>query len=435
MTEEASQFHILIVDDTLQNIQVLGTILREQGYQLNVAQDGVQALKQVAKLIPDLILLDIMMPKMDGFETCKRLKDHPQTRDIPIIFLTAKVETDDLIKGFELGAVDYITKPFQSAELLKRVQTHLELALLRRDLEQRVAERTEELNQANIHLREEQEERLERERQLAQAQKLEAIGQLTAGIGHEFNSPLQFISSNIEFLTDIFGELRDSLNHYAKLMQHCKSDSLTAGILKEIDEALEEVDLTYIVEEIPRALEKAQGGILRVSRIVQAMKDISQPGSQGKVDVALNEIIESATIVSHNEWKDAADLELIFDDSLPKLPCLPGEISQAIVHLVVNAARAIADKGEEKGQIVISTLAKGDQVEVRVADTGTGIPREIRDKIFDPFFTTREVGQGTGTGLSLARDVIVNKLGGEVNFETEMGKGTTFVIRLPLQES
>ncbi|MBT4496575.1 MAG: response regulator, partial [Gemmatimonadetes bacterium] len=165
MTEEASQFHILIVDDTLQNIQVLGTILREQGYQLNVAQDGVQALKQVAKLIPDLILLDIMMPKMDGFETCKRLKDHPQTRDIPIIFLTAKVETDDLIKGFELGAVDYITKPFQSAELLKRVQTHLELALLRRDLEQRVAERTEELNQANIHLREEQEERLERERQ------------------------------------------------------------------------------------------------------------------------------------------------------------------------------------------------------------------------------------------------------------------------------
>jgi len=428
MTEKASQFHILIVDDTLQNIQVLGTILREQGYQLNVAQDGVQALKQVAKLIPDLILLDIMMPKMDGFETCKRLKEHPKTEDIPVIFLTAKVETDDLVKGFELGAVDYITKPFQSAELLKRVQTHLELVLLRRDLEKRVAERTEELQLAN-------DEKLERERQLAQAQKLEAIGQLTAGIGHEFNSPLQFISSNIEFLTDIFGELRSSLQHYAKLMEHCKEDSLTASLIQEIDAALEEIDLAYITEEIPRALEKAQGGISRVSRIVQAMKDISQPGSQGKVDVDLNEIIESATIVSHNEWKDAADLELIFDDSLPKAPCLPGEFSQAIVHLVVNAARAIADKGDEKGQIVISTLTADDRAEVRVADTGIGISGEIRDKIFDPFFTTREVGQGTGTGLSLARDVIVNKLGGEITFETEVGKGTTFVIRLPLQES
>jgi len=428
MTEKASQFHILIVDDTLQYIQVLGTILREQGYQLNVAQDGVQALKQVAKLIPDLILLDIMMPKMDGFETCKRLKEHPKTEDIPVIFLTAKVETDDLVKGFELGAVDYITKPFQSAELLKRVQTHLELVLLRRDLEKRVAERTEELQLAN-------DEKLERERQLAQAQKLEAIGQLTAGIGHEFNSPLQFISSNIEFLTDIFGELRSSLQHYAKLMEHCKEDSLTASLIQEIDAALEEIDLAYITEEIPRALEKAQGGISRVSRIVQAMKDISQPGSQGKVDVDLNEIIESATIVSHNEWKDAADLELIFDDSLPKAPCLPGEFSQAIVHLVVNAARAIADKGDEKGQIVISTLTADDRAEVRVADTGIGISGEIRDKIFDPFFTTREVGQGTGTGLSLARDVIVNKLGGEITFETEVGKGTTFVIRLPLQES
>ena len=426
--------HILIVDDTLQNIQVLGTILREQGYQLNVAQDGVQALKQVAKVIPDLILLDIMMPKMDGFETCRRLKEHSKTREIPVIFLTAKVETDDLVKGFELGAVDYITKPFQATELLKRVQTHLELALLRKDLEQRVTERTEELRQAHVQVEREHEERLERERQLAQAQKLEAIGQLTAGIGHEFNSPLQFISSNIEFLTDIFGELRDALQHYARLMEHCKDDSLTAVLLQEIDEALGEIDFAYIVEEIPRALEKAKGGISRVSRIVQAMKDISQPGTQGKVEVDLNEIVESATIVSRNEWKDAADLEFIRNDSLPKVPCLPGEFSQAIVHLMVNAAQAIAAKGSEKGLIAVTMLLDGDRVEVRVADTGTGIPEAIRSKIFDPFFTTREVGKGTGTGLSVARDVIVNKLGGEITIETEIGKGTTFVVRLPLQE-
>ena len=159
MAENEKGARVLIVDDTPQNIQVLGTVLREQNYQINVAQNGLQALDSVEKVPPDLILLDVMMPELDGFETCKRLKANDDTKDIPVIFLTAKVETDDVVHGFELGAVDYVTKPFNATELLARVRTHLELQRLRRELEeyntqleQKVAERTAEVRQAHFQL-------------------------------------------------------------------------------------------------------------------------------------------------------------------------------------------------------------------------------------------------------------------------------------------
>ena len=152
MPDQKKDDRILIVDDTPRNIQVLGTILKEQGYQINVAQNGLQALDVVTKVTPDIILLDVMMPELDGFETCKRLKEDPNTAEIPVIFLTAKVETDDVVHGFELGAVDYITKPFNPTELLVRVDTHLTLYKLKRNLEQLVEERTEELQYAHAQL-------------------------------------------------------------------------------------------------------------------------------------------------------------------------------------------------------------------------------------------------------------------------------------------
>lgn len=435
MNEETGKSRILIVDDTLKNIQVLGTILRTKGYQINIAKSGLQALEVVEKVLPDLILLDVMMPELDGFETCKRLKASDKTRDIPVIFLTAKVETDDIVKGFELGAVDYVTKPFNSVELLKRVESHMALSLLQRYLENRVAERTEELYNANVKLQEEHAERIEAERQLAQANRLEAIGQLAAGIAHEINSPMQFIGNNTEFLQQAFKELTEALDPYQKLLEQNKSDTITKESLKEVVEAIEEADLSYILEQIPQALNQAQEGVDRVNKIVVAMRDFSHPGTKDKVMVDLNKTVESATVVSRNEWKYVADLELDLDPSLPEVPCLPSEFSQVVLNLVVNAAHAIADvvgdgkKG--KGKITVTTRLDGDAAEVSVRDTGTGIPEEVREKIFDPFFTTKQVGKGTGQGLSLSYDVMVNKLGGTISFDTETGQGTTFTIRIP----
>jgi signal transduction histidine kinase len=174
-----------------------------------------------------------------------------------------------------------------------------------------------------------------------------------------------------------------------------------------------------------------------VAKIVQAMKDFSHPGTETKVPFDLNRAIESTLTVCRNEWKYVAELETDFDPSLPPVSCLPGEFNQVILNIVVNAAHAIADKteGKSKGVISISTRSQDDKVEIRIRDSGTGIPEKARGRIFDPFFTTKEVGKGTGQGLAIARSVIVDKHQGEIFFETEVGQGTTFVLRLPLVES
>jgi signal transduction histidine kinase len=190
-------------------------------------------------------------------------------------------------------------------------------------------------------------------------------------------------------------------------------------------------------EEIPKALSQALSGVQRVARIVQAMKDFSHPGTESKTPIDLNRAIESTLTVCRNEWKYVAELETDLDASLPAVSCLPGEFNQVILNIVVNAAHAIADQAKdgEKGVIRVTTRRVNDRVEIRISDTGTGIPESARGRVFDPFFTTKEVGKGTGQGLAIARSVVVDKHQGEIFFETEMGKGTTFIIRLPIEDN
>jgi len=174
----------------------------------------------------------------------------------------------------------------------------------------------------------------------------------------------------------------------------------------------------------------------RVAKIVRAMKEFSHPGPKEKTLTNINRAIENTITVARNEWKYVSEMILDLDPDLPLVPCHPNEFNQVILNLVINAAHAIADvvgKGAtNKGKITVSTRRKGDKVEISVKDTGTGIAPEIRSKIFDPFFTTKEVGKGTGQGLAIARSIVVDKHGGTINFETEVGKGTTFTIHLPI---
>ena len=260
--------------------------------------------------------------------------------------------------------------------------------------------------------------------QLLQAQKLESIGQLAAGIAHEINTPTQYIGDNVRFLKDAFGDL-------AKVLRPAPAKE-TAGPTPATNP---EVDVEYLLTEIPAAIEQALDGVGRVSTLVSAMKEFSHPGSKEKTEVDLNRAIQSTITVARNEWKYVADMETDFDASLSPVLCLPGEINQVVLNLIVNAAHAIADvtrDGDQgKGKIRVSTRNCGDYVEVRVSDTGTGIPPEVQRRIFDPFFTTKEVGKGTGQGLSISRSVIVDKHEGTIHFETEVGKGTTFIVRLP----
>jgi len=274
------------------------------------------------------------------------------------------------------------------------------------------------------------------EMQLRHAQKLESIGQLAAGIAHEINTPTQYIGDNIRFLKTSFDDLTSLHGNYECLLQAAKENRITPAVIFETDEVFKRIDANFVADEIPKAIEQSLEGVDRVARIVRAMKDFSHPGSSEKTPIDLNKAIETTLTVAGNEWKYVAEMVNDFDQELPKVPCLPGELNQAILNLVVNAAHAIAevvgDGARGKGVITVATRRDGDWAEISIRDTGAGIPEKIRSKIFDPFFTTKPVGKGTGQGLAIAHAVIVDQHGGTLAFETEMGVGTAFFIRLPL---
>jgi len=276
------------------------------------------------------------------------------------------------------------------------------------------------------------------ETQLAHAQKMESVGQLAAGIAHEINTPIQYVGDNTRFLHDAFGDLSQLLSLYEQLEQACEQGDPPEPLLRSIRETLEANDLTFVREEIPKALGQTLEGSERVARIVRAMREFSHPGSEEKQEVDLNRAIESTAIVTRSEWKYVADLVTDFDPDLPPVPCLIDEFNQAILNLMVNAAHAITETiraSGEKGTITITTRAQSDWAEICITDTGSGIPEKYRSRIFDPFFTTKPVGKGTGQGLAIVYSVVVEKHGGTIDCVTGEDRGTTFIVRLPLKNS
>ena len=274
------------------------------------------------------------------------------------------------------------------------------------------------------------------ERQLAQAQKLESIGQLAAGIAHEINTPTQYVGDNTRFLRDAFSDLEQLLDTYARMPEAMKAGVPADELISTIHAAAEEADLDYLKEEIPRAILQSLEGVERVSKIVSAMKEFSHPGVAEKKAIDINRAIESTVTVARNEWKYVAELIMDLDHSMLPIPCLPGEFNQVILNIIINAAHALggstaSKESGEKGTITVSTRNLDDHAEIRISDNGTGIPESIRARVFDPFFTTKDVGKGTGQGLAIAHSVIVDKHGGTIRFESEMGRGTTFIITLP----
>ena len=272
---------------------------------------------------------------------------------------------------------------------------------------------------------------------LVHAQKLESIGQLAAGIAHEINTPTQFVGDNTRFLKDAFQSLNGMVSVAERLVEAAQQGEVSAELVREAAAAARAADIAYLVGEVPKAIDQSLEGIDRVAKIVRAMKEFSHPDSDGKVPTDLNKAIEGTVTVARNEWKYVADMVLDLDPALPLVSCLPGELNQVILNLVVNAAHAITDVvgqgAARKGTISISTRREAEHVVIRVRDSGHGIPAAIRSNIFDPFFTTKPVGRGTGQGLAIAYAVIVEKHAGKINFETETGKGTTFIIQLPLE--
>ncbi|HEY6038571.1 MAG TPA: ATP-binding protein [Kofleriaceae bacterium] len=276
-----------------------------------------------------------------------------------------------------------------------------------------------QLTVALANVQREMERRTAVEAELVQAQKLESVGRLAAGIAHEINTPVQFVGDSISFLRTAVSDLFDVVRRDDAAERAAAADA---------------ADLPFLSEEVPKALERAQDGLSRVSTIVRSMKAFAHPDGADMAPIDLNQAIQATLIIASNEYKYVADLVTDFAQ-LPCVSCFASEINQVVLNIVVNAGHAIADvvgDSGARGTLRVATRQIGGEIEIAISDTGTGIPEVHRTRIFDPFFTTKDIGRGTGQGLAIARHVVVDKHHGKLTFETELGRGTTFFIRLPI---
>ena len=441
---------ILLVDDNPTNLKVLSDALRDQGWKTLVATDGESAIEQVSYANPDLILLDVMMPGIDGFETCRRLKANPQTAALPIIFMTALSDTVDKIKGLELGAVDYITKPFQHEEVLARIRLHLnlfnvsrrlehkviqqakteqELQQLTDSLEARVVERTAEVEKSLNNLKTAQ-------LQLIQSEKMSVLGQLVAGVGHEINNPVGCIDGNLKHAVNYIQDLLGLINLYQEV--YVSPDS-------KIVDYIEEIDLDYLVEDLPKLLKSMQTSSSRIQEISLSLRSFSRSDDKVPSAVNIHEGIESTLMILKHRLK-ANDLRPEIQTSLdwaalPSVLAYSGPLNQVFMNIVANAIDAIdesyedPDRDPEKiGSIALKTFIDQNTKEVclSIKDNGTGISEAVQERIFEHSFTTKPIGQGTGLGLAISEQIIVEKHNGQLLCISSIGNGTEFQIRLPM---
>lgn len=409
------QDSILIVDDTPTNLKVLFDVLNQSGFKVSIAKSGESALKKVHEALPDLILLDVMMPGIDGFETCRRLKANPRTKDIPVIFMTVLSEVGDKVKGLKLGAVDYITKPIEQEEVLARINVHLEL------------------RKAQLRL--------------MQEEKMSALGQLVAGVAHEINNPVNFIYGNLSHAGRYAQDLLKLLDLY---------EAYTPDPIAEIQAYLEEIDWEFLKNDFPELLLSMQVGAERILGIVRSLQAFSRWDQEEHKPVNLHESIDSTLMLlssrlrgkSHHSNFRHPNIEVVKEyGELPLVQGNPGQLNQVFMNLLANAIDAINEKIEEGENsqnadfqcftptITIHTQATPDQMNVviRIQDNGIGMSQEVRQRIFEQFFTTKAVGQGTGLGLSITRQIVVTKHGGTLEVNSAIGEGSEFVITLPVK--
>jgi signal transduction histidine kinase len=456
---------ILIVDDTPTNLEVLFETLNREGFEVSVATGGESALKQVEYALPDLILLDVMMPGMNGFETCQHLQSNPLTKDVPVIFMTALADSTDKVRGLSLGAVDYITKPFQQEEVLARIQIHLrlrnlskmlaeqntqlkqevekrtvvesDLQKLTQVLEQRVAERTTELTQALHQLKQAQ-------TQLVQDEKLATLGQLVAGVAHEINNPINFIHGNV-------AHMRQYVQDILEFLHLCQAQfSEPVPVLQQ---KAEEIDLEFLSKDLPKILSSMQIGTERIREIVQSLRVFSRHDEAEVKEVNIHDGIDSTLLILNSRLKgiyDRPTIEIIKEyGDLPLIECYAGQLNQVFMNIIGNAIDALEEPTELtdastppkapniriRTECVAPTSDRpSDRVAIWIVDNGSGISEEILQRIFDPFFTTKPAGKGTGLGMSISHQIITEKHKGKLACISSPGKGTSFMIEIPIRK-
>ncbi|WP_035217424.1 response regulator [Desulfatibacillum aliphaticivorans] len=400
---------VLVADDDDIGRMVITRLLSKWGHETVPAKDGEEAWDLFQKNPARIVITDWSMPKLSGLELCDRIRSNKFSHYVYIIILTSREGKENTVEALGAGADDFMSKPIDSAELNARLRVGL-----------RIIQLEEEQQQARIHL--------------LQSEKMASVGQLAAGVAHEINNPTGFVSSNLKTLGDYLDDLAGLVRKYKEFCQNVHDDPscMTLPLKDQLHGILEyeqRIDLDYILEDTNDLIQDCREGTERIKKIVNDLKDFAHPDEDEVKPANINQGLESTLNVVWNEIKYKAE---VFKDlgELPLVDCYPHRINQVFMNILVNAAQAI----EEKGEIHIQTRDLGQEVEIKIRDTGKGISEEHLAKIYDPFFTTKEVGKGTGLGLNMAYNII-NTHGGSIKCESAIGRGTTFILRIPIAQN
>jgi len=437
---ESHVANLLVVDDTPDNLRLLSTMLLDKGYKVRAVINGEMALKAARSTPPDLILLDITMPQMNGYEVCQHLKADAKTSGIPVIFLSALDQVLDKVTAFAVGGVDYITKPFHLEEVLARVENQLTIQRLQKKLHEQNAqlqesealerEKAQQLEQALQKLKQAQ-------AQLIQSEKMSSLGNVVAGVAHEINNPISFIKGNLRPVTEYTQDL-------LRLVQLYEED--LPNPTQAIQEQLEAMDLTFLRNDLPKLIASMSIGADRIIEIVQSLRNFSRLDEAELKAVDIHEGLESTLMILQHRLKDEVGQTIIKVvkeyEELPKIECYAGQMNQVFMNVMTNAIDALhsqkslvkeADNNSPIPTITICTKLLSDfQVGIYITDNGPGIREEIQQRIFDPFFTTKEVGQGKGLGLSISYAIVVDEHGGQLSCISVPGQGATLAIEIPI---
>ncbi|MEH2167624.1 MAG: response regulator [Nostoc sp.] len=437
--------NVLVVDDTPDNLRLLSAMLTAQGFEVRKALNGKMALTACQMVLPDVILLDINMPGMDGYQVCQQLKADDKTSEVPVIFISALDDVVDKVKAFDVGGVDYIAKPFHGAEVVLRIENQINLRLLQVKLQ----EKNFLLQQALDNLKASQVQQIQNE-------KMVALGQLVAGLAHEINNPISFIYGNLQYAGQYVEDLVNIIEVYQQ--EYPKPTPKIQQIAKD-------VDLNFIIKDLQNLIGAMYRGSDRIREIVLALQHFSRHDEAEMKRVNIHEDIENTLVMLQHRLREAADrpaIVVVKDyGNLPLVTCYASELNQVFMHLLNNAIDAIEEgvrnqfleEGMENEewrmgnqsstpysllptpQIRIHTeVTDLNIVKIAIADNGLGIEESLRSRLFDPFFTTKPVGKGSGLGLSISYQIIVQKHRGNISCTSSAGKGAEFAIEIPIEQ-
>ena len=451
---------ILIVDDNPTSLAVLSTSLEDFGYAVKTATDGESALALLERDRPSLILLDVTMPGISGFETCKRIKANPTLSDVPLVFMTALSDVNNKSIGLALGAVDYITKTFHQEEVIARVKIHLQmgellqtlrqqnermtaevirreqaeaqLKIINQQLQDRVKVGTDALTEATGHLQQAQD-------QMVQNEKFSALGELVAGVAHEINNPVGCITNNINFMAE-YGQ--GLLDHIALQQQIILSDEnlIQMADATAVEDHAEAIALAHIKEDLPKLIESMATSGDRIKAISQSLRTFARADKTHQQAYDIHQGIDGTLLILHHRMRSVGSRPAIIIHKcygqIPKIQCHPGQVNQVFMNILANAIDAVEESKSSSGKptISIATASKDDRVTVTITDNAGGMTEAVRSQIFERQFTTKSAGKGTGLGLSIARKIVAETHKGILECDSKLGIGSTFTITLPVDK-